>query len=314
MDRKEQFFQKTWVVALFCVIACLLWGSAFSCVKIGYGLFEIESGETASQILFAGIRFAIAGLLTITWGSIGAKKPLIPRKTDLKAILLLCLAQTIGQYTFYYIGLAHTTGVKAAILSGTKTLFVVFIAAFLFRNERFTWQKLLGCILGFCGVALVNLTGDLDFSFSMFGEGFLILSAVFSALAVSLMRNFGQNSNPVLLSGWQFFLGGCVLALVGLLAGGRIEWSGAGTLLLCYLALISSVAFGLTSILLKFNRATRVQAFLTMIPVFGVLLSAVILQEYDALGIQTVFALLLVIAGIFVIQQFGEGKNKKNRT
>lgn len=317
MQSREQFYQKTWVVALFCIIACLLWGSAFPCVKIGYRLFAIPEDDTASQLLFAGSRFVLAGLLTILWSSIGTKKLLLPKKTDALPIFLLCLTQTIGQYIFYYIGLAHTAGFKAAILNGLKTFFVVLIAALLFRNERLTFRKIWGCVFGFAGVVLVNLSGEWTFSFSPVGEGFLIVSTLFSALASSLTRKFGQNTNPVLLSGWQFLLGGLVLTAVGALSGGHLQLSPLALLLLFYLAVISSVAFALTSVLLKYNPASRVQAFLTLNPVFGVILSALLLGEYETLGIQTPLALLCVMAGIVIIQRApseSASKNEKNQT
>ena len=76
-----------------------------------YKFFTIESGETASQILFAGTRFAIAGaMVIITFSIINRKfiKPSSPGK-----IATLSVFQTILQYVPFYIGLAHTTGVKS---------------------------------------------------------------------------------------------------------------------------------------------------------------------------------------------------------
>ena len=49
--------------ALFC---CVLWGSAFPCVKIAYPLFKIS--DTGSQILFAGVRFFTSGIITFIVG------------------------------------------------------------------------------------------------------------------------------------------------------------------------------------------------------------------------------------------------------
>ena len=50
----EEKMQKTVVVWLGALVCCLLWGSAFPCIKIGYRLFEVDAADTASQILFAG--------------------------------------------------------------------------------------------------------------------------------------------------------------------------------------------------------------------------------------------------------------------
>lgn len=63
--RQPQFLCRTGVVAVIAVICCALWGSAFPCIKIGYSMFEIAAGDIGSQILFAGIRFTLAGLFTV---------------------------------------------------------------------------------------------------------------------------------------------------------------------------------------------------------------------------------------------------------
>ena len=65
MKLKESTMRKTWVVCLLAMICCLLWGSAFPCIKVGYKLFQVDSTDTAAQILFAGCRFTLAGVLVI---------------------------------------------------------------------------------------------------------------------------------------------------------------------------------------------------------------------------------------------------------
>lgn len=61
----KNFLTKTPVVITLALICCALWGSAFPCIKIGYQMFSIGGNDTASQILFAGIRFLLAGLMVI---------------------------------------------------------------------------------------------------------------------------------------------------------------------------------------------------------------------------------------------------------
>lgn len=71
---KKETMQKTAVVWFLAMICCLLWGSAFPCVKIGYDLFRIEASDTASQIVFAGNRFFLAGILALLFGSAMQKR------------------------------------------------------------------------------------------------------------------------------------------------------------------------------------------------------------------------------------------------
>lgn len=157
------------ILSLLATLCCLLWGSAFPCVKIGYHLFAISSGDSASQILFAGCRFAGSGILTILFGSIRAKKFLRPHKEgSFRRILMLSLFQTVLQYVLFYLGLARTSGVKSSIIEGANVFVTILVACLIFRQEALTWQKILGCILGFSGVVLANFNHSLltlQFSF-----------------------------------------------------------------------------------------------------------------------------------------------------
>ena len=83
------------------VLCCLLWGSAFPCIKIGYQLFEIPANDSMSQILFAGIRFTIAGILVILAGSALQGQFLKPSKAAVGKVLKLCMFQTVLQYVFF---------------------------------------------------------------------------------------------------------------------------------------------------------------------------------------------------------------------
>ena len=74
--------------------------------------------------------------------------------------------------------------------------------------------------------------------------------------------------------------------------------------LLLYMAMISAVAYTLWGVLLKYNPVSRVSVFGFMNPVFGVLLSALILGESaQALSIYALAALVLVSLGIYVVNK-----------
>ena len=89
----KKLLTKTPVVCGLAIICCLLWGSAFPCIKIGYQMFNIPSGAVGSQFLFAGIRFTLAGILTIFFGSILSKKILVPKKESLFSVFKLSMVR-----------------------------------------------------------------------------------------------------------------------------------------------------------------------------------------------------------------------------
>ena len=79
----------------------MLWGSAFPAVKKGFHLFDIPSSDIGSQLLFAGIRFATAGIMVIIITSIISKKFLYPKKKSVGKVFIISLFQTVIQYFFY---------------------------------------------------------------------------------------------------------------------------------------------------------------------------------------------------------------------
>ncbi len=306
MDNKNSsIFQKTFMVWI-CALACTaLWGSAFPCIKIGYRLFAIESSDTASQILFAGIRFFGAGILALLMGNAGQKKILLPQKNSIHRILILCLFQTVLQYLLFYISMAHITGVKGSILQGTSVLFSLLIVCLIFRTEKLTALKTVGCVIGFLGVIIINFTGGgMNMEFSLLGEGFMILASLSSSFSAAFLKQFSRYENPVVLSGYQFLVGGAILAIVGYACGGRLSgFTPVSIVLLLYMAFISAAAYSLWGILLKYNPVSRITVFMCMTQIFGVAFSALFLKETSSLGWQTVAALVLVCAGIVMVNR-----------
>lgn len=298
---------RKWVVCLLASFSCLLWGSAFPCIKIGYRLFSIASSDTAGQLLFAGVRFFFAGVLTVLFASIGQKRLLLPKASSWKAICLLSVAQTSVQYLLFYVGLAHTSGVRGSIIMASSVFFAILISSLLFRQERLSRAKGLGCVIGFAGVVLINLTEDMfSGGLSLTGEGFMLLSAVCSAMASVLFKRYAGLESPSVLTGWQFVVGGLTMILVALPMGGRLvaESLLAAVALMGYMALLSAVSQTLWTLLLQWNPVSRVTVYQFLVPVFGVALSVLLVHESSQVPLpQCLAALALVCAGILILNK-----------
>ena len=301
MNETKSIFQNPIVVALGALLCCALWGSATPAIKTGSPLL-IPQGHVPSTILFAGVRFLAAGVITIVIYSIARRKLLYPKLSNLPKVLTVSVFQMVIQYIFFYVGLANTTGVKGTVLSGSSAFFIVLIAAFVFKTEKLNLKKILACVLGFAGIILVNLNG-LDFTMN-FGDLFVIISTVSYAFSSMFMKKFSKYEDPVVISGYQFIFGGSFMIIVGLILGGEISFADTtGVVILIYLSFLSAIAYALWGVLLKYNSASRVSVFNFTTPVFGVILSAIFLsQENDKINIvNLLLALLIVSAGILLL-------------
>jgi drug/metabolite transporter (DMT)-like permease len=299
------FTRRSSVFAL-ATLCCLLWGSAYPAIKAGYAMLGVAPSDTATQMLFAGWRFVLAGVVVLIVAA-AMRKPIFKLTLpQMRQTVLLGLGQTTLQYVFFYIGLAHATGVKSSIMNATGTFFSVVLAHFLYTNDRLTHRKVLGCVVGFVGVVVVNLgRGGLTLDMTLLGEGFVIGASFMLAVGAIYGKRVSRTLDPMVMTGWQLLIGGVVLVAIGLIGGGHLGAMdfGSGALLL-YMALLSAFAFAIWSLLLKHNPVGLLAAFNFLIPVFGVALSSLFLGEsvmrwtYGA-------SLVLVCVGIWLVTRPG---------
>ncbi len=307
------WFPITAAAAVFC---CVLWGSASPAIKIAYELFRISADDTASRIMLAGARFALAGVMTIVFGSLLSGRLLLPKKESIGKILLLSCFQTIGQYYFFFMALANTSGVRGSIINASGNFFAILFAVAFFRLEKMTLRKAAGCLVGFSGILLIlgGLEGlTAGGAFTLEGEGAMLMAAFFYAGSGCLIKIFSRDENPVVLSGYQFLAGGIVLWVIGMLTGGHLVFYSPYCLPnLLYMGFISAGAYTLWGILLQHNPVSRISILGFMNPVMGVMLSALFLNEgREAFSLKGILALLLVSAGIIILN--AEELHKKPR-
>ena len=299
---------------MFCNI---LWASAVPAIKIAYGLFSLAPDDTASRILLAGVRFILAGAMTLLFSSAIYRRPLLFSRSTFKYIFSLSLMQTVGQYFFFFMSLAYISGVRGTIINASGNFLAIIMAAFVFRLEKITLKKILGCVLGFAGILLIigGFEGLGSGGITFRGEGAMIMAALFYSLANCSIKIFSKYENTVVLSGYQFLLGGIILAVIGLCRGGSLHFNDPWCFpILLYLGFVSAGAFTVWGILLSHNPVSRVSIFGFMNPVIGVFLSALLLGESnEAFSVTGLLALALVALGILVVNYNGP-QNKETKS
>ena len=303
-DQNKNFFQKNINIIICCIFCTALWGSAFPCVKLGYELFNISVDDIFSKILFAGWRVFLAGIIVLLITACIQKKFPKLKKEAIKSVVILGFIQTTLEYIFFYIGLSYASGFKGAILNPTSTFMMVILAHFFYKDDKLTFRKTLGCIVGFLGIIIVNLSGDVNSQSSFLGEGCLIISALAFAIGSIISKEATKiESNPMIVTGYQLLIGGFILIVFGLIGGGKLQvTSTSAFMLFLYLALLSSIAFSLWTTLFKYNPVSKVSIFNFLTPIFGTILSALILSE-DVFNLKNISALILVCFGIYIVNK-----------
>ena len=308
---KSRIKSSTLFVAGISVLCTLMWGSAFPCIKMGYELFRIDAEDIPSKLIFAGARFLLAGIIVLVIGIFKEKSKMKLHRSDILPVAALGFFQTYMQYLLLYIGLVRVSGTKSAVLTSVSAFGSVIISAFVFKSDKLTLKKLLGCVIGLTGIIIMNSGGDGLGGFVLLGDGLVILSNLSGAAGNVLSKRISAGRSPVQISAWQLIFGGGALMLTGIICGGKLIFYEQGCVwLLLYLAAMAGVAFMLWTMLLFHNDVSRVAVYNLLIPVFGAMWSAVFLSE-NIFTVTNILSLLLVCSGIFIVNF---KKRKKTQT
>ena len=253
-------------------------------------------------MLFAGIRFCLSGLIILAIA--GAKKRdfKVRKPVDWWYILLFCMMNTTLHYAFFYFGLSHSEGSRAAILNSLSVFSVVIFACIFFKSDRMTVKKIIGCIVGFAGILSLNLGGAESGQFTWLGDGMIILNALCGASASLLTRGLGKRVDVFVGTGYSLAIGGALLIIPGLLMGGKLpQITFLGLTYLLLLIAISTLGFTLYNKLLTCNPVGKVAIYNSLIPIVGAVTSCLCLNE--TFYIKYMIAGILAAAGIYIINK-----------
>lgn len=291
------------------IIAMILWGSAIPLIKTTYLYLNISADDTGAKILVAGLRFFMAGLLSFLYYFLFNRKTKGNKKIEFKIILLFALVQTFLQYLFYYIGLSNTQGSKASIIQSSNAFFSVIISVVLISDEHLNTRKILALLLGSLGIIFVNINGLEKFSFKLTGEGFVIVSTFFGALANVFLKKYGKDYDSFILTASQFTLGSIGLIIIGILTKRTNFNFDLGLLLLLgYGAFISATAFCLWTLVLKYHSSSEFSVYKLFIPIFGTIFSIIVLGEEFTMKIVVGLVLVLLASAILNSKKVKIGK------
>lgn len=295
------FTHPVWVV-VFALTAACAWGWAYPLIKLGFAEFAITQEMTGSKMLFAGVRFCLSGLIVLAIAGVKKKSYRVRRPADWGYLTLFALLNTTLHYAFFYFGLSHSEGARAAILNSMGVFILVLLACLFFKSDRLTWSKILGCLVGICGVLTLNMGGAESGSFTWLGDGMIILNALCSAFAGLMTRGLKERVDVFVGTGYSLAGGGALLIIPGLLCGGTLPqitiW---GLVILLLLIAISTLGFTLYNKLLSCNPVGKIAIFNSLIPIVGALSSCLCLNE--AFHIKYIIAGLLATAGIYIINR-----------
>lgn len=294
------------ILALFCAFG---WSLAYPLIKIGYQEFQIASDDLGGKVLFAGIRFLFAGILVSGFCCLRKKKLELENKKDLWWLILLAIVNISLHYMFAYIGLGYNPSARSTILDSMGAFFLIILSTIIFPDDKVSVPKTFGCVLGIAGIVAINIQPGADFfqNITLEGDGMILLNAGCAALGGIITRVASKKMNMMQATGQSMMIGGGLLLAIGLIIGVNSPRcvSLKGIVVLIALIMISAVCFAIYNELLAYHPISKIAIYNALIPVLGVIFSALLLKE--ELKWQYFIAVIMVACGIYLVNRKSAG-------
>jgi drug/metabolite transporter (DMT)-like permease len=270
-----------------------LWASAFVPSRV--------LARESPPLWILSVRFLLAGSLLLAAAKLA--KLNIPR--DARTwwqLFKIGVGGNAAYLGFSYVALVHLSAGMGSIIASTNPLITALVARYALR-EPLTGRKLTGLLLGFGGVVLA-MHARAGSGEARLQDVLLALTGVLSFVASNVSyKRMPERPHPVVLNGAQLACAGVALIPPALLLEGapQIQWTGPVVASLAYLILVLSVGASMLWFwVLKHGEASRVSAYFFLTPVFGLLLSAVLLHErlgpWDGAGLAAIAAGLWLVS------------------
>lgn len=291
------------------LLVMALWGSLFPCVKIGYATFNINANSVADILMFAAMRFAICGALVCIFCLFRRKTMSVPSVKSALNIVWVGIFAVALHYACTYIGLSMTESSKTALLKQAGALIYICFSFLFFKDEKFSIFKIVGAIIGFCGIMAINLSLD-SISFSL-GDILILCASICTVVSNVISRRSAQSISPLWITGISQLFGGLILFIVSLLLGGVLpQFTVVGVLVFAYICAASITAYTLWYHILKTNELSKLFIIKFAEPLFACVFGAILLGE-DIFRLQYLAAFLLISAGILVGDYTGKKSDIK---
>lgn len=272
-----------------------IWGSSFLFMKIALDAF--------SPIQLVGGRIVLGAVTLLTLLSI--LKVRLPREPRIWGLLaFMGVVANLIPFLLIAWGQQYITSAMASILNSTTPLFTALFAALALAEERLSLWRGVGIAIGFAGVVVIV---GADTGGSLGGQLLIVMAAALYGVGFVFSRRLlaGRGLSPLALPAGQLLVSS--LVALPLAAGDALVYEPPSFGWVTSLSVVAlgtlgtGIAFYLYYRLIEDVGATSASFVTYLIPVFGVFLGWLVLDE--EIGINALVGALIVIAGITLAER-----------
>jgi drug/metabolite transporter (DMT)-like permease len=277
---------------VFTICLCIIFGSNAVAVKIAFSGIGVFTS--------AAIRFGIASVAIFTWARITGQTVIL-KKGQIHQVLIFSLLFTI-QLSLFYLGLSKSNASRGTLLSNLVPFFILFLAHFFIPGDRITMKKFLGIVLGFAGVIFMFIDEEAVQAGFRTGDMIILCAvSIWSCATVYLKRIIGTFSPfqvvmysnlfsvPLFLTAALLWDQKMIFELNAPVVGAMVYQS----------FVTASFGFVAWNTMLKKYGAVSLHSFMFIMPIAGVALGGLVLDE--PISLKILLALVFIVFGILVV-------------
>lgn len=247
-------------------------------VNFIYGVnYVVAKGLMPAVIGPSGfILLRVSGALLLFW----ILRLVLPERVRTEDLVRLFICGVFGvavnQLMFFH-GLMRTSPVNASIIMVATPILVLVLAGVLI-NERITWTKVAGVVLGAAGALALVVGKSADGTgASMLGDTFILINATSYGLFLVIVKPLMQRYTAVTVMAWCFLFGTLLVLPFGWGELASVQWTGLSTAVLLSLTfvvvMVTFVAYLLNTWALGVVSPTVVGTYVYMQPVLAVVIT-----------------------------------------
>jgi drug/metabolite transporter (DMT)-like permease len=286
-----------WKTLLAFAIIYFVWGTTYLAIRVGV--------QEVPPVLFAAMRFFIAGIVLYTW-MIAKGEPSPAARQWISASFIAILIFVFDYGLLFWAEKRVPSGV-AAVVMATIPVFIAVLEIIFLGTQRLSVRLVLALLIGIAGVAVLmsrslNLSGA---PIDRMGALALIIASISWSFGSVLTRKVELPPSKAMSSAAQMLAGGIFLALaagaLGEFRGFQLSSVSRGAWLALLYLIVAGSIIGFTAYvwLIHHESPTKVGTYAYVNPVVAVLVGYFLGGE--ALGLRTILGTLFVLAGVVLI-------------
>jgi len=236
----------------------------------------------------------------------GIRQKVVHWKHWLQLVLCGICGASANQLLFFS-GISRTSAFNASLIVISIPIFV-FLIAYLQKQEKLSWQKLLGICLGMLGAVLIIVQSaqKSNAADDSMGDILIILNCILFAIYLNIVKPLTKHYPPLFIAKWMFLFGGIISLPFGWHDVVATPWHSMSTaqyaVLFSLVVIVTSAGYVVNTWALKFANATSVSFYIYLQPFFTGIGSAIFLQHND-FGWQKILSVVLIFVGVYFVNK-----------